>query len=223
MARNRDKQFIGNHVGFNMMEDCGIVTFTTTGTTVTISTHLRAIKWAEFTPVTLTDHVVERFYIGDPAHGGFHYTNVGDLTITRVCDPLLFSGVASADYITANDYVEVQIGICPVAGTLMEAWYYNDVKNGGTPLINLGHVPTNGAGTADPDEFLADAKAEAAPASSVGKAFNDFTATAVGADDLLTFSTTGGTDSDPQGGFCQMKIRPTPTSGLVLMYRLIGK
>jgi len=208
--------------GHGFMLDEGYVAFTTTGTTVEIYTTLTQIWGVQLVACQAFTNTYEELYIDETVTVGKISVSGGSVTLTRAGIPLYFAGVGSTDYISSNNYVEVPIGVCPVAGTLIEAWYYNLTKNGGTPLINIGHVPTNGTGTADPDEFLANAKAEAAPANSVGKAITDFTATAVGADDLITFSTTGGSSTDPAGGWCQVKITPTLTSGLKVWYRFIG-
>jgi len=232
MARDYDKQRL-NWVPQGVQGlgiDWGMVAFSTTDAEVEIYTHFSKVYGGWFTPIYAasdTDPVAlsnEHFWL-DESHGsvdGGINVSGGAVTLRRAAEPIYLMGVASTDYITSNNYTEVPIGVCEVAGTLNEAWYYNDVKNGGTPLINIGKVPSNGTGTADADYFLADAKSEAAPANSTGKSITDFTATDVAADDLITFSTTGGTTSDPQGGWCQVKITPTLTSGLKVAYVLFG-
>ena len=193
----------------------GEIAFTTTGTTVEVTTKLTKVYAAIITPKATMGGIGEVFFCD-------RTVTSGAVTITRECLPIYLGAVAGADYLTSYNYVEVPIGVAELAGTLQAAWYYNDVKNGGTPLINIGKVPTNGTGTADPDYFLADAKAEAAPANSVGKKITDFTLATVTAGDLITFSTTGGTTSDPEGGFCQVKYTPTPTSALTVNYLFLG-
>ncbi len=227
MARDYDKQRLFTENGYTI--DCGTVSFTTTGAEVEITTPLSKIYFVEFAPVYAADNTDptagtnEHLWLDEAIRSVDGITAVSShaVSLRRAAEPFYLSGVASTDYITANQYVEVPIGVAPVAGTLNQAWYYNDIKAAGSPLINIGHVPSSGTGTADPDEFLADAKTEAAPASSVGKTVTSFTATAVGALDLITFSSSGAS-GDPQGGWCQVKITPTLTSGLTVQYMFIG-
>jgi len=221
MARDYEQQHIRYERGVCIDE--GYLAFTTTGLTVELYTPLSKV-WRYDFQIIQTTVLQEKLYINETvtANGYIDSRALASVTVTRELDHILLSGVASTDYIATNNYVEAPIGVCPYAGTLVEAWYYNLTKNGGTPLINIGHVPTNGTGTADPDYFLANAKAEAAPASSVGKAITSFTLATVGLDDLITFSTTGGTTTDPAGGWCQVKILPDPTSGLKIHYKLEG-
>jgi hypothetical protein len=146
----------------------------------------------------------------------------GTLSVTRVATPIYLESALTV--VTGNDFDVNAIGVCPFAGTLNEAWFYNDVtEGGGSGLINIGHIPTNGTGTLDADEFLADAAAEAMPADNAGKAITTFTSADVGADDLITMSTTNGATSAPSGGWGQVKITPDLSSAPALFYILRGQ
>ncbi len=227
MGRNNAKTQLFFRDGYAM--DFGYIAFSTTDAEVEIFTPLSKVYFSKLQIAYGsgdTDPIAgsnEHLWLDEEVHG-VDGSNAGGTSVSlrRAAEPFYLSGVGSTDYITDFDYVEVPIGVAPVAGTLNQAWYYNDVKSGGTPLLNIGHVPTSGTGTADIDEFTDNGDAIASPNDSVGKTITTFTATAVGALDLITFGTTGGTTPNPQGGLVAVKITPTLTSGLVVYYKLIG-
>ncbi len=222
MARDYEQQHIRYERG--CIIDYGYIAFTTTGLTVELTTPLSRIEYYHL-QVIQTTPVLEKLFINETvaANGYIDCSSLSSVTITRELDHVLLGGVGSTDYITSNMYVEVPIGCCPYAGTLVEAWFYNHVLGGGAPTINIGKVPTNGAGTADPNYFLTDTEDVSCPASSVGIAITTFAAADVAEDDLLTFGTTSGASSDPSGGWMQAKVLPTPASGLKIYYELVGR
>ncbi len=229
MARNNDKQhmFWQNGWGF----DCGYIAFTTTSGTVEISTSLSKIYSATFTLVAAaagTDPISgheEHLWMDETPNSGDGSIDVsgGAITLARAATPILLQSEGEAEYVTANDYVELPIGVCPVAGTLNAAWVYNDViPTTGTIYMNIGKVETGGAGAIDIDYFLANAQANVPPASSTGEKITTFAATDVAAEDLLTYSTNDATGAAGEGCFVQVQITPTLASGLAVFYELKG-
>lgn len=213
MVWSNTNQFEGSANG--IMIEYGEVSFATTALTVEVTTYIGRLLCAVLTPKATTGGIGERLFCD-------RTITAGAVTVTREMDQIILGSALDSDTVVSNDYVDAAIGVCEVAGTLKEVWFYNTVQSGGTPLINLGHIATNGTGAADVDEFMADALAVATPGDAAGKTITTFTADAVGADDLITVQTTGGTTSDPTGAFVQVKIDPTPTSALTFNYIFYG-
>lgn len=227
MGRDYEAQHLFSENGYTI--DTGYVAFSTTGAEVEIYTPLSKIYFVEFTPVYAagdTDPTAgtnEHLWLDESVSSvdGAITVSSGSVSLRRAAEPFYLAGVGPTDYITGNEYVEVPIGVAPVAGTLNQAWFYNLTKASGSPTIRIGQVLTSGTGTSTPEKFLDDTAAVAAPTSSEGKTFTSFTATVVTALDLITFGTNG-SSGDPAGGWCQVKITPTLTSGLAVQYQLIG-
>lgn len=214
MVWDGQKQYTTSN-GRGLLSEYGEISFSTEDLTVEVATGLAKVISVFITPKVTMGINTEQFFCD------LTITD-GAVTVTREIQPIYISGVASTDYITSNNYVEAPIGTCPVAGTLVQAVYYNDIIAGGSPLIEIGKIATNGTGAADIDFFHEDGLSIACPASSVGKVITAFSSDVVAADDMITFGTTGGTTTDPQGGFLQVKITPTVISALTFTYIFMG-
>ncbi len=143
------------------------------------------------------------------------------ITVTRTISPQRLASGDASDCIASYNYEGVPVGIAPCAGTITSVKVINKTQAGGTPLINLGD-------DSDADAHIANAEAIAMPADGalvtvdtatdfVGNAFP-----VVAAGDVITFTQTGGTTSDPAGLMIEVTITPTPTSGLEFSYLLNG-
>lgn len=233
MARDYENQREWQYNGF--LVDQGYVAFTTTSLTVDVYTTCGVATQILAWPVgTLT--TPERVYHSH--NDGSSITRIdGQFNIssyfrlTREVDPIVIENTVQGP-VSSNNLLEAPIGCCPVAGTLTGLYWYSGVIAGGSPLMEVGKVPSYGAGTADQDFFVDSAddatNSHVPPASSVGKSIIALTAsgtyahgnTAVAAGDLITISTTGAGASDPSGTYLRAEVTPTVKSGLYVYYQV---
>ncbi len=226
MAWDDSQQFSGGMRG--LMVETGEYSFSTTGLTVELPTYKSVIHSVVITAKATTGALVETFFCDQ-------IVTSGAVTVTREVKPIYLSGgiEGSTDSITSYDWIEVPIATCPVAGALTGVYVYNVVK-AANALLELGIVPTYGAGSAAVDSLIDAANDSgsdhAMPASSAGGDYsaviaggNNATSSAVAAGDVITLSTTTGDTADPAGINCTLKIVPTPTSGLTFNYIIYGR
>lgn len=156
---------------------------------------------------------------------GYHFT------LKRQARPVILQTQAdeAAFENAADDWIDVPVGICPVAATITALRVYSQTTTGGPPLINLGRL--TGGNVKDADYFVTTANALAMPASGeqivhanpvVGAGAGQWAGIDAEAGDLLLFSTVNGTGTDPTGLLVQVELLPKFTPDLQVWYQYWG-
>ena len=118
------------------------------------------------------------------------------ISARRIPRPIFKAAEADdGDHVSAYNWDNVPIGICPVDARIGRITVYQETVSGGVPLMKVGNLDTS-------DEYIGNADAISIAGNLTDKVYPDGTGPLVSAGAYLVFGSSGGTTSSPS----QLKV-----------------